>query len=241
MDLFFFTLSISLFDSLSTTLQIILFVLLLTTEKPFRNAVVYLVGLTGSYFLCGLGGYFVLDQLRGLLKTLMPPQDIPNPLYYQTELLMGIILIVGGVGYFYWKKGKGWSAKENWFISKLRDMNSWVALGLGVFMSVTSFPVSLPYLAALGKYASLQMNLPTVTGFIFLYNFGYALPMLLIFWIYLIAQRGTDDLHDALHEKARMLNLHLTTWTLVAFGFFTIVDAVCYFVFGQALMKDRFF
>jgi hypothetical protein len=39
MSAVFYTLSISLFDSLSTTQQIIVFVLLLTTAKPLRNAV----------------------------------------------------------------------------------------------------------------------------------------------------------------------------------------------------------
>jgi cytochrome c biogenesis protein CcdA len=120
-------------------------------------------------------------------------------------------------------------------------MNSWVALGLGVFMSVSSFPMAVPYLIALGKYSTLQMDLPSASLFITFYNIGYALPMLLVLGIYLVARRGMDDIHDRLHEKANLLNLHLTAWTLAGFGIFSMIDAGCYFAIGHALMKERYF
>jgi len=235
------TFTFSLFDSLSTTFQIILFVLLLTTEKPVRNCLVYLVGLSGSYFICGFGGYFVLDQLMVFIRKLMPSSSVSNTDYYQSELITGFLMIVGGFWYFFWKKKKGWSGTENKIIAKLKHMNDWVALGLGVFMSVSSFPMSVPYLITLGKYASAHLDLPSVMSLILFYNLGYALPMLIIFGIYLSARRGVEDMHDQLHQKAHLLNLHLTAWTLVAVGLFSLADAGCFFLSGQALLKDRFF
>jgi hypothetical protein len=160
MSTILYTLGISLFDSLSTTLQIIVFILLLTTTKPIRNAFSYLVGLSGAYFVCGLMGYLALDQLRLLLKSFLPAQaDIPNPVYYQSEFLTGMVMIGLGIWYFYWKKRRGFSGKENWILSKLRTMNSFFAFCIGVFISVTSFPVSVPYLIALGKYSTLHFDL----------------------------------------------------------------------------------
>jgi cytochrome c biogenesis protein CcdA len=120
-------------------------------------------------------------------------------------------------------------------------MNGAFAFGIGVFISVTSFPVSLPYIIALGKYSALHAGLFTASGYILLYNIGYALPMILVAIVYLIARRGIDDFHDTLHEKAKMLNVHLTTWTLAGFGIFSMIDAGCYFVVGHALIKGRYF
>ncbi|HXL72703.1 MAG TPA: hypothetical protein VN963_03675, partial [bacterium] len=74
-----------------------------------------------------------------------------------------------------------------------------------------------------------------------IYNVGYALPMILILLVYLMVRRDTEDYHDTLHEKAKMLNLHLTTWTLVGFGLFSMIDAGCYFALGHALLKERYF
>jgi len=237
-----YSFGISLFDSLSTTLQIIAFILLLTTAKPLRNALSYMAGLSGAYFLCGLAGYLVLDQLRALLNQLFPSQaSIPNAQYYDAEFLTGVVMVGLGVWYFYKRKRQGWTGAENKILLKLKSMNSWIAFGIGVLISVTSFPMSIPYLVVLGKYASLHFDLPAVTAFILFYNFGYALPMLLILVIYLFARKGTEDDHDVLHEKAKMLNLHLTTWTMVGFGIFSMIDAGCYFAIGHALLKERYF
>jgi len=241
LDTTFYTLSLSLFDSLSTTLQIIIFVLLLTTVNPLRNALSYLAGLSGSYFLCGFAGYFVVDDLRNLVNKLLPTQTMANPPYYLSEFLTGVVMVVIGVWYFYRKRGKPHGRMMTWVISKLLNMNVWFALAIGVFISVSSFPASLPYIIALGKYASLQLGIPAVIGWILFYNLGYALPMLLILGIYLIARRNIDFDHDTLHEHARKLNLHLTTWTMVVFGVFFMIDAACFFTIGHALIKGRYF
>jgi cytochrome c biogenesis protein CcdA len=242
MSTIFYSLALSLFDSLSTAQQIVIFVLLLTTARPLRNALSYLAGLCGAYFVCGLAGYLALDELRLFLGKYFPSTAaISNPLYYQAELLTGIIMVALGVWYFYWKKQARPGRVENLIIVKLRTMNSLFAFGVGLFISVTSFPTSIPYLVALDKYSALHLGLPAAAGYVLLYNLGYAAPMLLILILYLIARGGTDDFHDTLPEKAKMLNIQLITWTLVGFGFFSLIDAGCYFAFGQALIKGRYF
>ena len=67
-----YSISLSLFDSLSTTQQIIIFVLLLSTAKPLRNSLSYLAGLSGSYFVCGFAGYMALDNLRVFMSKIFP-------------------------------------------------------------------------------------------------------------------------------------------------------------------------
>jgi cytochrome c biogenesis protein CcdA len=242
MNQILYTLSISLFDSLSTTFQIIIFALMFTTAQPLRNALSYLMGLSGAYFGCGLLGYLALDQLRQFASVHFPSLfHIPDSKYYETEFLTGFVMTVLGIGYFYWKRKRGWSNKENYMISKLKAMNGWFAFGVGVLFSVTSFPTSLPYFVAIGRYASLHLDFASAAEFILLYNLGFALPMFLLLVIYLFARQSMDLAHDQLHEKAHRLNLYLTTWTLVVFGLFMMIDAGCYFIFGHALLKERYF
>jgi hypothetical protein len=38
-----------------------------------------------------------------------------------------------------------------------------------------------------------------------------------------------------------MLNVHLTTWALIVFGLFLMIDALCYFVLGHALLQEIVF
>ncbi len=242
MNTIFYTLSLSLFDSISTTQQIIIFMLLLTTVKPLRNAMSYLAGLSGAYFACGVAGYVTLDKLRIFLGRFFPSTDsMSNPNYYRMEFLLGLLMMFFGIWYYYRRKQGKQDRTENMILLRLQTMNSKFAFWMGVFISVTSFPVSIPYLIALGKYSSLHPGLPVATGYILLYNIGYALPMILVLFVYLIARGGVDDYKDTMHEKAKMLNVRLTTWTLVGFGLFSMIDAGCYFAIGHALLKGRYF
>ncbi|MDP4238355.1 MAG: GAP family protein [Bacteroidota bacterium] len=242
MNTIFYSFSLSLFDSLSTTQQIIIFMLLLTTAKPLQNALSYLAGLSGAYFACGMVGYMTLDRLRIFLSKFFPSTDaLSNQLYYRSEFILGLIMAVIGIWYFYRKKQGRPDRTENMILLRLRTMNSLFAFWTGVIISVTSFPVSIPYLVALGNYAALHAALPVATGYILLYNIGYALPMIVVFFLYLFARGGMDDLNDTMHDKANKLNVHLTTWTFIGFGLFSMVDAGCYFTIGHALIKGRYF
>ncbi len=242
MSTILFTLSISLFDSISTTQQIIIFVLFLTTIKPVRNALWYLAGLMGAYFTCGIAGFLALDKVRVLLNRFLPSaMNMSDPSYYQSELFTGVVMIVIGIWYFRKKKDSRPGRTENMLLKRLRSMNSFASFGIGVIISITSFPFSIPYLVALGKYSALHFGLSSAIGSILVYNIGYALPMIAVLIIYLIARRGAGDLNDSLHEKVRVLNVQLTTWALVGIGLFSMIDAGCYFTIGHALVKGRYF
>jgi cytochrome c biogenesis protein CcdA len=244
LSIILFSLSISLFDSLSTTLQIIVFVLLLTSARPVRNALCYLAGLIGVYFACGITGFLAFDHVRVYLsksKLLPSIKHISDPSYYQSEFITGIVMVAIGIWYFHKKRHARPDRVQNMIMLKLQSMNGLFVFVIGVFISITSFPFSIPYLVALGKYTSNHLGLPAAIGSIVVYNFGYALPMIVILVIYLIARRGTDDFKDTLHEKVRVLNVQLITWALAGFGLFLMIDASCYFAIGHALVKGRCF
>ncbi len=234
--------SLSIFDSLSTTQQIIVFILLLTTEKPVRNSLFYLAGLSGSYFLFGLAGYAALDQLNIFLQKIIPSgSNVPDSVYYKSEVFTGVLFVVIGFIYYIKKKNSTKPPVNNIIIKWLKNMNPLFALAVGVFVSLTCFPFSLPYIAALGKFAWLKLSFPAASLCILFYNIGYALPMIIIFFIYLHARRGTDEIHDKLQIRAKRLNLKLTTWMFVGIGFLSIIDSLFFFITGHALLKGRYF
>lgn len=240
MNLIYYTLSLSLFDSISTTQQIIIFMLLLTTFHPIKNSMAYLAGLSGSYILCGVLGYIGIDKLHEFLKVFVPStDDMSNSNYYLLEMGSGILMLLFGIWYYKKKKHAPADRTQNLIISRLKSMNALFAFVIGVFISVSSFPVAIPYILALNKYATLHLSTQSASAFVLLYNLGYALPMLIIFAIYLYARRGTDDIHDTIHEKARILNVRLTSAALIGVGLFSMLDASYYFTVGEALVKGR--
>ena len=237
-----FTLSLSLFDSFSTAQQIIIFILLLTTFKPLQNSISYLIGLSGSYLVCGVVGYLLIDQLHVFLGKYFPSTvNMSNTHYYEFEFVTGLIMTFFGFWYYSKKRNAPPGRSQNMLVARLKSINTFAAFLIGVIISVSSFPVSIPYIVALGKYASLHLSRTAAIGNILLYNLGYALPMIVILIIYLFARKRTEDLNHTLQEKTRVLNVQLTTWALVGIGIFSMIDSSLYFIIGQALVKGRYF
>ena len=242
MNTIFYSISISLFDSLSTTQQIIVFILLLTTAKPLRNSLSYLAGLMGAYFACGIAGYMTLGQLRDFLGKYFPSSaNLPNIQYYQSEFIMGIIMIAIGVLVFPQEKTGGAKPHRKYDTFKTADNEQFVCLRYRYIYFGDIVPIFHTVPDRAWQIFDASPLACRAAGYVLLYNFGYALPMILIFFIYLIALHGVEDSHDTLHEKAKMLNLHLTTWTFAGFGLFSIVDAGSHFTIGHALIKGRYF
>lgn len=240
---FFFILAVSLFDSFSTTQQIVIFVLILTTARPVRNSLTYLAGLIAAYFACGLFGYLALDQLNAFVSNYVSFKGrVSDPTYYQTQILMGVIFAVIGIIYFKHKQKSTRPEIENVIISRFNHMNGWIACMIGVMISVTGFPLSLPYIAVLEKFALMKMNVSDVVSGIILYNLFYALPMMVILVVYIYTgAAGKEDIEDKINEKARKLNINLTSAMFVILGLISIADGLVYFLSGQPIFKDRYF
>ena len=238
----FFIITVSLFDTFSTTQQIVIFILILTTVNPRRNSLAYLAGLSISYFACGIIGFTALDKLNAFVARFFTnPAGVSDAMYYRTQMFVGVVFAVIGAATYLTKKNSTKPPAENVIIQKLKNMNPLMAFGIGAFISVAGFPMSLPYIAALGKFAVLKMGMPEVISCLVLYNIIYALPMVAIFFIYLKASETNDNLHDTLHERARSLNLKLTSAMFVGMGLLTITDALFFFLSGHPLLKNRYF
>jgi cytochrome c biogenesis protein CcdA len=242
MNIIPFTLTLSLFDSLSTAQQIIIFALLLTTMHPLRNSLAFLAGLSGAYVACGVAGFLAIGRLRVFIDAYIPSSaGMPDAVYYQTEFIIGLVMALIGLWYFKRNRHAPPDRMQNILVARFKSMSGRLAFGIGAFISASSFPVSIPYLFALERYSAIHMPLWSAAASILLYNFGYALPMIAVLVAYLYARGRIDDLSDSLHEKTRVLNVHLTTWARAGVGAFSMIDASCFFLMGHALVKGRFF
>jgi len=224
LDQLFFIISVSLLDSFSTTQQIVIFVLILTTANPVKNSISYLAGLTTSYFACGMLGFMVIDKLNVLIARFFPEHaGISDVKYYQIQIFIGIIFAVLGIMYFIKKKNSTKPDVEYIIISRVKHMKWFIAFAIGVIISVTGFPLSLPYIAVLGKFALLKMSMQEVVSGVVLYNIFYAMPMIVIFFIYFFTGSAeSENIEIRLKEKARMINLNLHPPCLWVWGCFQL-------------------
>ena len=239
----FFILTVSLFDSFSTTQQIVIFILILTTARPVRNSLFYLAGLMASYYGCGLMGYLAIDHLNTFVSNFVSFKGrMTDQAYYQAQIWMGIVFAVIGVIYFRHKKRSSRPEIENVLITRFNSMNGWIAFLIGVIISVTGFPLSLPYIAVLGKFAMMKMSMSDVVKGVLLYNMFYALPMIAILVIYVFTGAAKKEgIENRLDERARKLNINLTSAMFVLLGLVSIADGVIYFINGQPIFKNRYF
>lgn len=236
-----FIITVSLFDSFSTTQQIVIFVLILTTAHPVKNALSYLAGLMSAYFICGLIGYATLDPLNKLIAAYFHP-SVSATDHYRMQIIMGIVFTAIGVIYYLKKRNTTRPELESLFITRLEHMSKLAAFVIGVVLSVTGFPLSLPYIAALEKFALMKMSLPDVVTGVALYNVFYALPMMVILVLYLFAGAAKgEDSERRLKERAGRLNLRLTSAMFVGLGLVCVADGLTYFLQGAPIFKTLYF
>jgi len=240
MGLAAYSFSLSLFDSLSTAQQVVLFALLLTSARPVRNALTYLVGVSGTYIACGVVGCQIFGRLQGVLKRSSLLPDLSDGNYYRMELFGGLVMALLGIWYFRRHRAPGTALAEDRLMARFGSAGSGALFALGAFVSITTFPVSVPYLLALGKYAALHLGVLGSLRYILLYNMGYALPMFVLLAAYLLRRQKLSKHPEAVaREKVRRLNVHLTSWTLAATGGLAIVDSSSFLMLGHALIKGR--
>jgi hypothetical protein len=231
-------LSLSLLDSLATTQQIVVFALFLTTPRARTNALAFLLGMSGAYLACGLAGWVCFAELQRLVHLLSPFDRASDASYYRDELLFGLGFAAFGLGYFL--RFRGSRRDQSLPTERLARLGPRAAFLLGAFLSGSSFPFAIPYLLALGRLIALHLSFPQAFGWLSLYGIGYALPLLPVLGVHLWARRNGRFLsQEALEVRARRIDLHLTSWTLVAVGLLSAVDAGAFFLTGRALLAGR--
>lgn len=241
-DLIFFILTASFYDGVSTSQQAVILILLLATAKPLRNSLGYMLGLSFAYIACGIAGLFMAGKLNAMVQAIFPNlNSISNPSYYQAQMVMGILLFISGPIYLVFKSKSKKPPMENRLISMLNRMNPFLSFIIGVLISSTSFPASLPYIAAIEKIAVSVNGRLLQIAYIALYNLVYILPVLIPFLIYLILRGSIEGIEKKMHFHIQRLNVILTIIMLSGMGLLLIVDSAFFFIRLVPLFKNKMF
>jgi cytochrome c biogenesis protein CcdA len=238
MDLTLFVSGSALFDSLATTQQIIILILLFSTENPVRTSVGYLVGLTAAYFVCGLLGLAFVGQLNDFVRLFVPDlRSVPDAWYYRAQALTGGVLTVAGPLYWLYRSRSKRPPMQIALLQVLKRMNFVGALVFGAVLSATSFPLAIPYVVSLEKITAAGLGLPGEVAYLALYNLMYALPLLVPFGLFVALREGVLP---QLHLHVKRVNVLLTIVMLSGMGLFLLADCAAYFWWGKALLADKF-
>ena len=240
-DFWFFLTSTALFDSLSTAVQIVIFIFLFSTKKPVATSVAFLVGLSLTYLVCGVLFLGQMDAINAFFAQFFPKANsVSDPQYYLLQLGFGVLCVAGSLFFaFRKKKNRGPSMEERLSIF-LQVLNPVTAAILGVVFSVTGFPASLPYLGALEKLAKAFGPNGALPGVLY-YNFIYVVPLLIPLGIYLAFRNHVEGIEAKLHLHSRkwasLINYGLT----IFLGILFVADSAVFFATGHPLLASKFF
>ncbi len=239
-DFWFFLTSTALFDSLSTALQILIFLYLLSARRPVATALSFLAGMSLSYLACGLLFLGHIEEFNRFLAQFFPPPSLSDPQYYLVQLVFGALCVVGA--WYFWRRNQrrtGPNMADRMSLL-LRLLNPVTAALVGVLFSVSGFPASLPYLGALEKLSAAFGPSGAIPGALY-YNVIYVVPVLIPFVLYLILRHRVEDIEAKLHLQgqkwASVANYGLTA----VLGLLFLVDSTVYFSTGRALLSNKFF
>lgn len=233
--------SASFYDGVSTSQQALFLILLLASAKPVRNSIAYTIGISAAYIACGIAGLFLADTLNAMVREFFPNlMNISSPSYYRAQMALGIILFISGPVYLLFIRTRK-KQKENRFASIISRIRPPAAFIIGAFISLTSFPVSLPYITAIEKIAVSVNGKILQSCYILLYNLVYILPVLLPFIAYLVLRGSIEGIEKKLHFHIARLNVILTFVMLSGMGLLIIADSASYFMRSVPLFSNRMF
>ncbi|NNM66906.1 MAG: hypothetical protein HKM06_02715 [Spirochaetales bacterium] len=240
-DFWFFLTSTALFDSLSTAVQIIIFVFFFSTRRPLANSLAFMAGLGLAYLGCGLLFLVKERAINAWIAQWFPNvSGISDPQYYLLQLLGAMAFVAGGIffGLRNWRRG---ASKQNERLAGfLKILNPFTAALLGVFLSVSGFPFSLPYLGALEKLSGFYGPQGAVPGVLY-YNLIYLVPLLVPLGIYLVLKSRVTGIEAKLHLHSPRWGSLLNNALSVVLGLLLSADSCVYFFSGHPLLSSKFF
>jgi hypothetical protein len=240
-DFWFFLTTTALFDSLSTAIQIIIFVFFFSTRKPLANSLAFMAGLSLSYFGCGMLFLFKEKAINAWIAQWVPNvSSISDPRYYLLQLLGAIAFVAGGLFFGFKNWHRSTSRQNERLASFLKILNPFTAALLGVFLSVTGFPFSLPYLGALEKLSSILGSQGAFPGVLY-YNFIYIVPLLIPLAVYLVLRKRVAGIEAKLHLHSPRWGSLLNNALSVVVGLLLTADSCVYFLLGHPLLNSKFF
>lgn len=233
--LIFTTILTSAADSLNPVAITQQFILQGMVKKP--KHIWFFIMATGiTNFIGGLMAYFGLVTVLSNLFNFIFQKLVPQ--IYIIELIAGIIALII-VLYFVLNekikkinkgeelKNKSSMEDEKEQISKkIKSVSPFSLFILGVVATITELTTALPYFAFLAVLLNYELSLLSVVIILFIYNFIYSSPLMILYYIYRMKQDLFEKFYLCIKEKMEKWSVVIMPFVFGLIGMFTIFHSI---------------
>ncbi len=110
--------------------------------------------------------------------------------------------------------------------SKIKSVRPASLFLLGVIATIMELTSAFPYFAFLGILLNYQLSFPEVFCIQALYNLIYALPLMLLYFIYCKKQSLFDRVYSWVKQKTKKLSLFVTLTVFTALSIFLVLHSI---------------
>lgn len=196
----------------------------LGSRKPYLNSVSILMGWMIVYFISGVLLVIGLDAVIDILKN-------PRPIYFFIQCILGLLLIWSGIQLFRSPDGK----KKKKEFDEADTLNPLVGFGIGASINLIGMPFAIPYFAVIDQILKANLSWPRILMVLFIYNFLYILPFLILVVMRRIAGEESDALFQKINDWMDRISSVLIPLIMILLGGALIADAIVFFSSGKTL------
>jgi cytochrome c biogenesis protein CcdA len=194
------------------------------SRRPYLNSVSILMGWLVVYFISGVLLVIGLDAITDILKN-------PRPIYFIIEAIIGLLLIWSGIQLSRSPDGK---RKKKEF-DEADTLNPIAGFGIGASINLIGMPFAIPYFAVVDQILKANLSWPRILMVLFIYNFLYILPFLILVIIRRISGQESDALFEKINNFMDRISSVLIPLIMILLGGALIADAIVFFSSGKAL------
>jgi cytochrome c biogenesis protein CcdA len=215
-----FMLVMGLVDSLNP-FSIAVHIFLLGILKNTNRIVIYVVGILLVYLLGGIAIFFGMTVIFSRL--LEQFALIPELALYLLQVLLGFVLVVYGIAEYRKPHHSQMPSAEN-------DVADWKLFLLGAGGTLSDLPTALPYLGFIAKMTEARVDVIFGLFLLFVYNFIYILPLLIIWGLFLWFRDSIRNKMEAITRTIERANKYILVVFCEMIGCFFIADALFFFL-----------
>lgn len=109
---------------------------------------------------------------------------------------------------------------------KIKSVSPFSLFILGVVATITELTTALPYFAFLAVLLNYELSLLSVVIILFIYNFIYSSPLMILYYIYRMKQDLFERFYLFIKEKMEKWSVVIMPFVFGLIGMFTIVHSI---------------
>jgi cytochrome c biogenesis protein CcdA len=214
-------LGIALVDSLNPS-ALVVTTLLLSGANPYRRSLAYIAGIALTYYAVGVAVLLGAgDVLTSAVDGLRRPA-----VGFGVELALGVVLVVVGL--------RRRSPPRDRTGPRVRGTSAPAAFLTGMTVTAVESTTALPYIGALTALARSDVSSGATLLVLALYNIVFVLPPLALVLVQALRPGEVQAVVERVRNRIRSLDTRLTRALLLVLGLLMVLDALVYFVRGEA-------